>query len=45
MGWVDKDKKIAYAILSNRGHPDAKNNKFNAFYAQAADAIFGTLGY
>jgi CubicO group peptidase (beta-lactamase class C family) len=26
--WVDKDKKIAFVILTNRGHPDARNNKY-----------------
>ena len=40
MAWADKDKKIVFAILSNRGHPDAKNNKFNQFYAKISDAIF-----
>jgi CubicO group peptidase (beta-lactamase class C family) len=26
--WVDKDKKIAFVILTNRGHPDVRNNKY-----------------
>jgi CubicO group peptidase (beta-lactamase class C family) len=26
--WVDLDRKIAYVILSNRGHPDVKNNRY-----------------
>lgn len=28
MAWVDTDRKMAFTILSNRGHPDVKNNKF-----------------
>ena len=26
--WADKEKKIAFVILTNRGHPDVKNNKY-----------------
>ena len=45
-GWVDKDKKIAFAIMSNRGHPDAKNNKyFDTYKVKISDAIMEALGY
>lgn len=45
-GWVDRDKKIAFAITSNRGHPDAKNNKYFEVYKQKiSDAIMEALGY
>lgn len=27
-GWVESDKKISFVILTNRGHPDVKNNQY-----------------
>jgi hypothetical protein len=45
MSWVDTDKKIAFVVMNNRGHPDVKNNKIDAFKSKIADAIFETLGY
>jgi CubicO group peptidase (beta-lactamase class C family) len=32
--WADKEKKIAFVVLTNRGHPDVKNNKFDSIYKQ-----------
>ena len=26
--WADQSKGISFVILSNRGHPDVKNNKY-----------------
>lgn len=26
--WADRERKIVFTILTNRGHPDAKNNKY-----------------
>jgi CubicO group peptidase (beta-lactamase class C family) len=38
--WADKDKKIAFVILTNRGHPDVKNNKyFETFKVRFSDAV------
>jgi len=45
MAWVDKDRKIAFVVLSNRGHPDAKNTKFDQITGQIADSILEALGY
>jgi len=36
---ADKDKKIIITILTNRGHPDVKNNKIDAYKSKIADAI------
>ena len=45
-GWVDKDKMIGFVIMSNRGHPDAKNNKyFDTYKVKICDAIMTALGY
>jgi CubicO group peptidase (beta-lactamase class C family) len=38
--WADKDKKITFVVMNNRGHPDAGNNKITAFKPKIADAIF-----
>jgi len=45
MGWVDKERKIAFAIMNNRGHPDVANDKIDAWKPKIADAIFEALGY
>ena len=45
MAWADKDKKIVFVILNNRGHPDAGNGKINAWKPKIADAIMEALGY
>lgn len=45
MAWADKDKKIAFAVLSNRGHPDVKNGRFDSYKGRIADAIMEGLGY
>lgn len=39
MAWADKDKKIAFAVLTNRGHPDVKNGLFDSHKPQIVDAI------
>lgn len=39
MAWADKDKKIAFTVLSNRGHPNVNNGKFDASKSRIADAI------
>lgn len=44
--WGDKDKKIGFVILTNRGHPDVKNNLyFESFKAKFSDAVMEALGY
>jgi CubicO group peptidase (beta-lactamase class C family) len=45
MAWGDKDKKIAFVVMNNRGHPDVKNNKIDALKPKIADAIMEALGY
>jgi CubicO group peptidase (beta-lactamase class C family) len=45
MSWVDKDKKIAFVLMNNRGHPDVNNNKIDKFKPIITDAIFEALGY
>lgn len=30
--WGDKDKNIGFVIMTNRGHPDLKNNLFFSHY-------------
>ena len=40
MAWADKETKIVFAIMNNRGHPDAANGKINAWKPKIADAIF-----
>jgi CubicO group peptidase (beta-lactamase class C family) len=29
MAWADKDKKITFVVISNRGHPNVDNTLFN----------------
>lgn len=44
--WADKDKKVAFVILTNRGHPDVKNNLyFESFKSKFCDAVMEALGY
>ena len=40
MAWADKERKITFVVMNNRGHPDAKNTKIDAFKPKIADAIF-----
>ena len=38
--WGDRDKNVTFVILSNRGHPDAKNNKyFEQYKVKISNAI------
>lgn len=39
MAWADKDKKIAFVVLTNRGHPNVGNSKFDTNKARIADTI------
>ena len=39
MAWADKEKKIVFVVMNNRGHPDVNNNKINQFKPKIADAI------
>jgi CubicO group peptidase (beta-lactamase class C family) len=44
--WADKDKGIVFVIVSNRGHPDVKNNQyFDSFKGKFSDAVMSALGY
>lgn len=45
VAWADKDKKIVYTIMSNRGHPNVNNNRIEAYKGKFADAIMEALGY
>lgn len=45
MAWADKDKKIAFTVVTNRGHPDAKNGLFDSYKGRIADTIMEALGY
>lgn len=45
MAWADKEKKIAFAVVTNRGHPDAKNGLFDSYKGRIADTIMEALGY
>ena len=40
MAWADRERKITFVVMNNRGHPDAKNNKIEALKPKIADAIF-----
>ncbi len=42
---ADRDKKIIITILSNRGHPDVNNNRFEAYKSKITDTIMTILGY
>lgn len=44
MAWTDNDKKIAFVVLTNRGHPDVKNGRFDEYKGRIADEIFEALG-
>lgn len=44
--WADKESGIAFVILSNRGHPDVKNDKyFGGYKGKLSDAIMSGLGF
>lgn len=45
MAWADKDKKIAFVVLTNRGHPDVKSGLFDKYKPLIADTILEALGY
>jgi CubicO group peptidase (beta-lactamase class C family) len=45
MAWADKEKKVVFVVLNNRGHPDAGNGKIDAWKPKIADAIMEALGY
>ena len=46
IAWVDTDKKLAFAVLTNRGHPDVKNNLFFTKYKKKiSHTIMEILGY
>jgi len=45
MTWGEREKKIAFVVMNNRGHPDVKNGKIDAFKPKIADAIMEALGY
>lgn len=32
--WCDTDKKVCFVVMSNRGHPDAKNNQYFSTYKE-----------
>jgi len=40
MAFADKDKKIIVTLMSNRGHPDAKNGLVEQYKGKIADTIF-----
>ena len=41
---VHKDRKIVIAVLTNRGHPDASNNRFFSYYEpKILDAIIKAI--
>lgn len=44
--WGDKSKNIGFVIMTNRGHPDLKNNLFFTHHRnQIINAIMKALGY
>ncbi len=45
MAWADKDKKITFTVLTNRGHPNVGNGLFDSYKGKIADAIMEGLGY
>lgn len=45
-GWGDREKGIVFVVMSNRGHPDVKNNKyFETYKKKISDAVMVALGY
>jgi CubicO group peptidase (beta-lactamase class C family) len=42
---ADKSKNITITILTNRGHPDVNNNKFESYKGKIADTIMTILGH
>lgn len=45
MMWADRDRNITIVVLSNRGHPNAANSRFDAMKGEIADTIMTVLGY
>lgn len=45
MMWADRDRNITIVVLSNRGHPNAANSKFDKLKPFIADKIMTILGY
>jgi CubicO group peptidase (beta-lactamase class C family) len=45
MAYGDKDKKIGFVLLTNRGHPNVMNNRIDSYKSKIADAILTALGY
>jgi CubicO group peptidase (beta-lactamase class C family) len=44
--WADRDKNITFVVMSNRGHPDVKNNQyFEKFRGKFCDSVMTALGY
>lgn len=41
--WVDKQREIAFVILTNRGHPDISNNLYTKYKGLITDAIIETV--
>lgn len=45
MAWVDKDKKIAFVVMNNRGHPNVGNSLIDSYKGRIADTIMQAFGY
>ena len=46
MAWVDTDKNITFAVLTNRGHPNVNNNNFFQTYKKKiSHTILEILGF
>jgi len=45
MAWADKDNKIAFVVVNNRGHPNVNNNIIDSYKGRIADAIMEALGH
>lgn len=43
--WADKDKKLAFIIVSNRGHPKGDNTLLDSYKPKIIEAILTALGY
>jgi beta-N-acetylhexosaminidase len=39
MLWIDKDRKLVFSFLTNRGHPNVGNPKFDAWKPSFADLL------